>query len=231
MDIPGIDISKWQGVINWAQVKTQWCVARATLGHTYQDGQYVANMRGMRDHGILRGAYHVLTPNMSTADEIRNFEGQLNKGPDPDFLVLDVELDKGQQPQVIKSKVYNMLIEMENLGYKDRVLIYTADWFWSNKVGGGQLSGSEYKPLPEDWALWVAHYKPLSSPPKLPLGWDTYFAWQHSDDGQMEGIDAEVDLNIMKESYFRQLGGQPGPAPIPVPGKTFKFEGTGTLVN
>ncbi len=239
MDITGGDVSKWQGEINWALVPWKWAVARASLGHTYIDSQYANNSRGMRDHSILRGAYHVLTPNVSTADEIRNLESALNKGPDPDFLVLDVELDKGQSNQTIRTRVYDMLIEMENLGYKHKVFIYTASWFWNPHLGGNAISSSDYKNLPEDWELWLADYGANDGAlparmPILPLGWGEWHVWQYTSKGQVPGIDASVDLNIMKESYFKQLGGEeePSPTPIPVPnGKTFEFKGTGTLVN
>ncbi len=219
--IDGIDVSKWQGLINWVSVDVKWAVARASLGHTYIDSQYRNNSRGMRDHGILRGAYHVLTPNMGTADEIRNFESALNKGPDPDFLVLDVELDKGQSNQVIRTRVYDMLIEMENLGYKNKVFIYTAAWFWNPHLGGNALSSADYKPLPKDWVLWLADYGANDGTlparmPILPIGWDEWYVWQYTSKGKVEGIDASVDLNIMKDSYFRQLGGEvedPSPPP------------------
>jgi GH25 family lysozyme M1 (1,4-beta-N-acetylmuramidase) len=219
-----IDVSKWQGDVDWSKAMADpnapvVVACRATLGHTYQDSKYQDYMRALVPFDVLQGAYHVSTPNVSPSAHLRNMEDAMNKAPDPDFVILDVEIDNGMGPQAIASHAYECLVGLEALGFKDKVMIYTADWFWSNKVGGIPLSSNAYKPMPSDWALWVAHYKPLGAGgPKLPIGWAKYYAWQHSDRGEIDGMPSSVDLNIMKESYHSFLGGSaPPPVPVPVP--------------
>jgi GH25 family lysozyme M1 (1,4-beta-N-acetylmuramidase) len=219
-----IDVSKWCGDIEWARVfadpfAPKVVLCRATLGHTYRDDKYVEYMRGLRPHNVLRGAYHVITPNIGADDHLRHIEDTLRDAPPVDFNVVDVELDKGQSPERIAGVTHDVAAGIEKLGWKHKVMIYTAAWFWDPKVGGIPLSDGQYKPNAEDWALHVAHYKPIGSGggPRLPIGWDEYFVWQHSKTGQIEGIPSSVDLNIMKESYFNQLGGVTAPDPTPEP--------------
>jgi lysozyme len=176
----------------------------------------------MQANGILRGAYHVLTPDFSASAHLRNIEDAHRNGPAPDFVVIDVELDKGQTPSTIKSVLYDVLVGTENLGWKNKTFIYTAAWFWDSKVGQGILSGSEYKPAPKDWALWVADYGANDGNlparmPRLPVSWSEWWVWQYTDRGRVPGINANVDLNVMKDSYFRQLGGEGTPPPPPPP--------------
>jgi GH25 family lysozyme M1 (1,4-beta-N-acetylmuramidase) len=223
-----IDVSKWQGVIDWPAVladpfDVKVVALRATLGHTYRDSQYVNNMRALRPFdNVLKGAYHVLTPDVSADAHLRHIEDTLRDAPPVDFNVIDVELDKGWSPETIAKCFHDVAVGVEELGFKHKVMCYTADWFWTPKVGGIPLSGGSYKPNAEDWALWVAHYYGLARPPRLPIGWSQYFAWQYSDKGSLAGINAQVDLNIMKESYYKQLGGVITPPPPPPPSGEWK---------
>ncbi len=225
-----IDCSKWCGDIEWARVfadpfAPKVVALRATLGHTYRDTKYIEYMRGLRPYNVLKGAYHVITPNISADDHLRHIEDTLRDAPPVDFNIVDVELDKAQFPDTIARVTHDVAAGIEKLGWKHKVMIYTAAWFWDAEVGGIPLSLGQYKPNAEDWALWVAHYKPIGgSGPKLPIGWEKYMVWQYSDRGTIDGINASVDLNIMKESYYAQLGGIPTtpptePPPDPEPGE------------
>jgi lysozyme len=44
-----------------------------------------------------------------------------------------------------------------------------------------------------EYPLWVAHYGVAE--PNLPAGWPEWAFWQHTDEGRVAGIDANVDLN------------------------------------
>src|SRR4051812_46519806 len=59
--VKGIDVSKWQGSIDWAKVKASgvaFAIARVGDGDSYVDPQFGANWSGMKAHGIIRGTYH-----------------------------------------------------------------------------------------------------------------------------------------------------------------------------
>jgi lysozyme len=59
--IPGIDVSRWQGDINWTSVKNsgiQFAFAKATEGVDFVDIEYHQNMQGARAAGVYIGPYH-----------------------------------------------------------------------------------------------------------------------------------------------------------------------------
>src|SRR5690242_15940286 len=58
--IDGLDVSKWQGRIDWAEAKTQtgFVIAKATQGVTEVDSQYAHNLDLARVEQIPRGSYH-----------------------------------------------------------------------------------------------------------------------------------------------------------------------------
>ncbi len=43
--------------------------------------------------------------------------------------------------------------------------------------------------------LWIAQYRNTLT---LPTGWSTYWAWQYTDKGTVNGISSVVDLNKTK---------------------------------
>ena len=65
-------------------------------------------------------------------------------------------------------------------------ILYTRRGFVRNFLGKpGTLT---------DYLLWVADYRPVSSP-ALPAGWTKWTFWQHSQNGQIDGIAGAVDLD------------------------------------
>src|SRR5437763_278181 len=63
--LPGIDISHYDGTINWTMVKgsgVQWAYAKATENLTYVDPTYATHWSAMKNAGVIRGAYHFFHP-------------------------------------------------------------------------------------------------------------------------------------------------------------------------
>ena len=61
LPIHGIDISKWQGEIDWAalrQAGTKFAFIKATEGGDHIDGRFLENWQAARRAGVPRGAYH-----------------------------------------------------------------------------------------------------------------------------------------------------------------------------
>lgn len=59
--VDGIDVSHWQGNINWTQVKNSgidFAFTKATEGVNFVDSKYHANMQGATAAGVLIGPYH-----------------------------------------------------------------------------------------------------------------------------------------------------------------------------
>ena len=61
MEIQGIDVSKWQGDIDWAGVKAagiRFAMVRASFGQSDADPSFVQNITQAQANGIPCGAYH-----------------------------------------------------------------------------------------------------------------------------------------------------------------------------
>ena len=61
MPIHGIDVSHWQGDIDWRQVRragARFAFIKATEGGLHLDRKFRENWEGARRAGIPRGAYH-----------------------------------------------------------------------------------------------------------------------------------------------------------------------------
>src|SRR5262249_22791906 len=63
--LKGIDVSNYQGKIDWQAVKKSGVVfafAKATEGVDFVDKSFAANFKAMKAAGIIRGAYHFARP-------------------------------------------------------------------------------------------------------------------------------------------------------------------------
>ena len=66
-----IDVSQYQGVINWLTAATQAQVVymRATMSRAGIDTQFSCNWPAAYAAGLVRGAYHVFVPRQTPADD------------------------------------------------------------------------------------------------------------------------------------------------------------------
>lgn len=74
--VHGIDVSMWQGTIDWASVAgagTAFAYARASLGSGYTDPTFDANHDGAKSNGLYFGAYHFARPDLSGGQQQADF--------------------------------------------------------------------------------------------------------------------------------------------------------------
>ena len=184
--IAGIDVSMWQGPIDWEAVKgsgIEFVIIKATEGITYVDPTFIANWGGAKEAGLLVSAYHMLWPQLSASRQAEHFLNTLGERKADFPLALDVEL-KGTGGN-IGAVVEEVLLALEAKDGR-KPIIYTARSFWGTYVG--------WAPGWDAYVLWVADYN--ASSPAMPAGWETYSFWQHSSQGSVPGISGNVDLNI-----------------------------------
>ncbi len=70
----GIDVSHWQGSINWPKVKAagmQFAFMKATESTTYTDTAFATNWAGAASVGIYRGAYHFARPSTASGSAVK----------------------------------------------------------------------------------------------------------------------------------------------------------------
>lgn len=185
----GIDVSKYQQVINWDAVKAMnvqetrihFAFIKATEGNDNVDVFFKRNWRKAKEAEMIRGAYHFFIASKDGTMQARNFISQvkLQSGDLPP--VLDVEQTNGVSKAILQQRVKAFLYAAE-LAYGVKPVIYTNADFYNAYLS------DEF----DEYPLWVAHYlQPVE--PRISRNW--HF-WQHSESGRVNGIAGKVDFNV-----------------------------------
>jgi GH25 family lysozyme M1 (1,4-beta-N-acetylmuramidase) len=203
--IEGIDVSKWQGVINWSMVRAagkRFAITKATEGVGYEDGKYDANKAGAMANGIAFGAYHFARPDLNTTNtgaiaEADWFVDTASYEPGMIIPTLDLERTGGKGDAALISWVKSWVGRVyERLGVKP--MIYASPSFWENYMGNTSwFADNGYD------VLWVAHWG--VSNPRVPgnnWGGKSWTFWQYSDSGTVPGISGRVDLDRYRLNSF-----------------------------
>jgi len=188
--VKGIDVSKWQGTIDWAKVKNQagvhYAFIRVSDGVNTRDAKFAANWAGTKNVGIIRGAYQFFRPSQNVTTQADMMIDALGGAYTPGDLppVIDVEDDGGLAPATVAARVRTWVDRVEGaLGVKP--IVYTGKYFWRDEVG----SPSSFAENP----LWIAQYTSLC--PDIPAPWAKWTFWQYTDRGTIAGIAGGVDTN------------------------------------
>ena len=204
----GVDVSKWQGKIDWAAVKNsgiQFAIIRigyrAENGKLYKDSNADYNIQQAVKQGILVGVYFFSTAvNTVEAVEEANFVISSVRGYKISYpVVYDCEGYTNSNSRMNKlsadTRTNNALAFLEkvkNTGY--------TGMFYGAKA---DISGSTYWNMPrieKSFKIWVAHYSTPTYPTvKTPEYSGKYDMWQYTNRGNVKGIDGNCDMNV---SYF-----------------------------
>ncbi|MCU0550967.1 MAG: peptidoglycan-binding protein [Leptolyngbya sp. Prado105] len=189
MVLLGIDVSTYQGDINWATVASQgvfYGFAKATEGATSRDDQFARNWSAMRSLGIVRGAYHFFRPGRDPAQQADNFLKAVQTIEDFDLpAVLDLEINDGQSASVVIDRALKWL-EIVEAKTGRKPILYTYPSFWEDKLGNTTRFS--------DYLLWVANFG-TPGQPYVPSAWKRWTFHQYSESGTLRGINGNVDLN------------------------------------
>lgn len=198
--IRGIDVSKYQGTIDWSQVATaglSFVFIKASQGITEVDPELAANWSGAQTAGLLRGAYHFYQPGDDPTQQAEHFlaTAPLDAGDLPP--VLDIETAGSLSPAEIVQGVATWLDVVQQATGRTPIL-YTSPGFWKT------LDATQFGGYP----LWVAEYGVSS--PIVPAGWSRWTFWQYSESGTVAGIQGAVDLDLFQGS-LEELKALAGP--------------------
>lgn len=195
-EIRGIDISHYQGKINWEKLSNaqiehspiRFVVIKATEGSTQIDDCFQDNFKNARDYGFIRGAYHFWSNKSSARDQARFFlkKVHLKDGDLPP--VLDVE-NKPEDMSVedFQREILTWMHIVEDK-YHVKPILYTY-----YKFKNQYLNTSVF----DDYPYWIAHYYV----DEIEYEGDWKF-WQHTDAGRLPGIKGTVDFNLYNGSYY-----------------------------
>ena len=195
----GIDVSKWNGSINWEAVKNSgvsYAIIRcgyrgSTTGALIEDPMFRSNIQGASKAGIKVGIYFFTqATNEVEAVEEASMVLNLVKGYNISYpIFLDVEASNGRGDAIsveTRTAVCNAFCRtIQNSGYKAG--IYANKTWFNEKINTPSLTG--YK-------IWLAQYAaaPTYSRSK-------YDMWQYSSKGKVSGISGNVDMNISYMGY------------------------------
>ncbi len=194
MEFKGIDVSKWQGLINWNEVKkdgTEFAIIREGWGKkspTQIDKRFKENYEGAKAVGIPVGCFHYSYAD-SADDAKREAEFCLENIYGLQFeypIVLDIEdrtmlsLSNRQRTDIVKA----FCSEIERAGY---YAMFYCNFIWLNNY----LIKDE---LCSKYDLWLAQWS--IDAPSVPCG-----IWQKSDKGAISGINGNVDLDVSYKNY------------------------------
>jgi lysozyme len=177
----GIDVSHWQGKLDWPALKAEGVVfafAKSTQSVGWGDRLFAENWAAMKSVGVIRGAYHYFLPSVDLIKQAAHFVSTVKPEPCDLPLALDVEIDDSLSPNELADSTLKCLQEIERLSGK-RPIIYTSSGFWDNYV-----VESVAPELFSDYPLWVAHYTNDHNP-RLPLGWNKWTFWQYTGAGRL----------------------------------------------
>jgi lysozyme len=186
MDTRGIDVSDYQGTVDWPEVARAgiaFAFAKATEGVSFVAKTFADNWSGMRAAGIARGAYHFFRPSADPEAQANHFLSTVHLELDDLPPALDVEVRDGVDAGAFVDRAKRWLDVVER-STERKPIVYCSPAFWQ-ALGSPSLS---------DNPLWVANYGVSS--PTIPGDWTAYTFWQYSSGGSIGGITGSVDLNV-----------------------------------
>jgi lysozyme len=194
----GIDVSHYQGDINWEQVSlmninddsVQFAYIKATEGLSIIDVKMPKNVEGASKNGIACGVYHYFIPTLSAKDQADFFVDETFDHNYSLVPALDIETNGDLSSTQIRDSVAVFLNRVEER-IKIRPIIYTYFNFFESHFNGVLICEKEI--------FWIAHYS--SSCPAMKQ--EQVKAWQFSEIGTIDGINEEVDLNIAKDDFLK----------------------------
>lgn len=192
----GIDVSKWQGIIDWSKVKNSgitFAILRIGYGKydNQKDPQFERNYEQAINNGISVGVY--LYSYAKSVEQAREEADCVIKWLNDRHLDLPVyyDIEDKSQNDLSKSVLTSMCEafcrKIESAGYWAGV--YSSKYFLTNKL--------DYSALEKKYTIWVAQFNTKNTYT------GKYDMWQYSSTGSVQGISGNVDLDYL----YRELGG------------------------
>ncbi|WP_265501866.1 glycoside hydrolase family 25 protein [Paracoccus beibuensis] len=192
--VHGIDISRWQGDIDWNRVRNagiSFAFIKATEGGDHADPNFRRYWYEAAQARIPRGAYHFYYFCRSGAENaywyIRNVPREAGSLPP----VLDMEWSNSRNcprrpPAAEVLREAEIFLQIVGRHYGQRPIIYTTvDFYRENQMG--RLNA-------EFWLRSVAAH------PRVTYPGQSWAFWQYTGTGIVPGIQGDTDLNAFAGS-------------------------------
>lgn len=191
----GIDVSKWQGDIDWDKVQgagIEFAIIRAgyrgsVTGSLVEDPYFVTNMKGAAASGVPVGVYF-FTQAVNEVEAVEEASAvlQLVKEYKLEYpIFIDTEGAGGNgRADGLDVETRTLVCEafcrtIKNAGYEAGV--YGSRNWYNNRLYADKL---------DNYFIWLAEYR------SIPLYQGYYQMWQYTSKGKVDGIEGNVDLDI-----------------------------------
>ncbi len=188
----GVDVSKYQGAVNWAAVAGQgYSFMFAKIGSSKGgiDPTFAANMYGAAAAGMRTGAYvySYATTVESAVAEATMAIAALQNMPVSMPVAFDIEdnVQKGLNPVQQQAIVNAFCTTVEAEGYVP--MVYASKNWFLTRLG------------PTMFDQWVAQYADTCD---YPLA---FTCWQQTSNGTVTGINGRVDINYLYKDYGTEI--------------------------
>ncbi len=189
--VHGVDVSRWQGNINWPKLRSQganFAYIKATDGGDHIDPMFRKNWNGANEAGLKRGAYHFFYWCRTGAEQAEWFIRNVPKSANALPPVIDVEYNhqsrckKRPSRDLVLKKMKTFMDRLE-AHYGQRPIIYTAPDFYEDNLQG------EFA----NHAFWL---RAVAAHPRKVYPDRKWVFWQYSGTGLSHGVRGEIDLNV-----------------------------------
>ncbi|MBW8284271.1 MAG: glycoside hydrolase family 25 protein [Rhizobium sp.] len=193
--VHGVDVSRWQGDIDWQKLRTQganFAYIKATDGGDHIDPMFKTNWRRAKEAGIRRGAYHFFYWCRTAGEQADWFIRNVPRDPDALPPVIDVEYNGGSScrfklsAEKAREKMQVFMDRLER-HYGKRPVIYTAPDFYKDNLRGHFL----------DYPFWL---RAVAAHPSKVYPGRKWLFWQYSGSGLSHGVKEKIDLNVFSGS-------------------------------
>jgi GH25 family lysozyme M1 (1,4-beta-N-acetylmuramidase) len=174
---------------------------------TFKDTAFERHYAEFTSRGVPVGAYHYIIGSASIPAQAAAFDAAVGAKDLRLGCWIDVE-DTRTGTRLYRQNVLDYAALQRDMG------IYTSKGAWNAIMGGIYLN---------DRKLWVAHYT-TNLYPLMPTGWDSWWLWQHTSTGRVQGYSGNLDCNRFygdDADFAAWIGETEAPEPEPPVEKLF----------
>lgn len=191
--VRGIDVSHHQGTIDWKRVAADdvaFAILKATEGGDHLDTRFAVNLSQALDAGLAVGAYHFFTFCRPGVEQAANFIATVPRDPRLLPPAVDIEFHgncpERPTPENLHAELMAFLGPVETHFGKPAVIYLPDD------------AAIRYGSVMPERLRWV---RSLIAHP----GDERWVYWQYDDKGRVDGIEGDVDLNVLQGEQLRLL--------------------------
>lgn len=180
----GIDVSHYQGNIDWNAISKQgnicYAFVKATESNYYVDDYYTYNIEEGKKNGIAMGSYHFFRANVSMLEQFEHMTSVIDPSMQDIIPLIDIEAANGVPVETFVSRLKEFLKLVEEF-YGCPPIIYTYVNFYNRYLANKGFS---------HYPMMIAYYN--GDIPYVSDG-NKYIMWQYTCRGRISGVKGDID--------------------------------------